>query len=136
MAAGERFTVGLGIDSSLRVARELVDKTETIQGGNRIVDFTYRLAMENFGSDQADVRLFDRLPQDKRSEIKLSLVDPGQELSEDPTYRQSDHGKGILRWDAQVPSGSVGPEAVTVQYKFRLEYDKQMTITGMPLASR
>jgi hypothetical protein len=38
---GESFAVGLGIDSSLRAKRELVDKQERIQGGNRVVDFIY-----------------------------------------------------------------------------------------------
>ena len=48
VAVGEKFTVGLGIDSSLRATRELVEKTETTQGGNRVIDFTYHLRLENF----------------------------------------------------------------------------------------
>ena len=50
VAVGESFTVGLGIDSSLRAERELVNKEERVQGGNRVVDFTYELSLENFGT--------------------------------------------------------------------------------------
>jgi len=49
VAVGQRFSVGLGIDSSLRARGDLVEKTETMRGGNRVVDFTYRLTIENFG---------------------------------------------------------------------------------------
>ncbi len=62
-AAGQSFTVGFGIDSSLRTARELVDRTEKTQGGNRIVELTYRLTVENFGAAAANVRLMDRVPK-------------------------------------------------------------------------
>ena len=34
------LVVGLGIDSSLRADRQLLNKEERIQGGNRVVDFT------------------------------------------------------------------------------------------------
>ena len=49
VAVGQRFSVGLGIDSSLRARGDLMEKTETMRGGNRVVDFTYRLTIENFG---------------------------------------------------------------------------------------
>ncbi len=134
VAIGEGFTVGFGIDSSLRASRELIEKNETIQGGNRVVDFTYRLTLENFGTDAVPVRLFDRLPQAKRSDIKLSLVSTGEDLSEDATYRQAEHKKGILRWEVEVAGQAMGHQAKAVEYQFRLEYDKQMTIAGLALA--
>jgi len=74
VAVGEQFTVGFGIDSSLRATRELVDKTETTQGGNRVMNFSYRLAVENFGSAPAQVRLMDRLPTTKNPDVKINLV--------------------------------------------------------------
>lgn len=135
VASGERFTVGFGIDSSLRVSRELVEKTESTQGGNRIVDFKYRLALENFNGEPTDVRLFDRIPQVRGSEIKLTMVDTGPELSDDEAYRQSDHKKGILRWETQVPASAVGHKALAIEYHFQIEYDKNMTISGMPMAT-
>ena len=134
VAVGESFTVGFGIDSSLRAARQLVERKENVQGGNRVVEFTYRLALENFGSAPATVRLLDRLPKGKKSDIKLSLIDEGRELSDDAAYQHADRKQGILRWDIEVPSRAVGPEAKAIEYRFRLEYDKQMIIGGLPTA--
>lgn len=134
VAAGQEFTVGFGIDSSLRTSRELINKTETVQGGNRVVDFTYRLVLDNFGSNPVVVRLTDRLPSAKEADVKLTLVSPGQELSADPTYQQTDRKKGILRWDVEVPAQSFGTGAFALDYQFRLEYDRQMSVSGMPIA--
>jgi len=131
VSVGESFTVGFGIDSSLRAGRELINKTETIQGGNRVVDFTYQLTVENFGSEATDVRLLDRLPTAKESEIKLTLVSSGKELSDDANYT-AERKKGMLRWEVKVPAQAIGPKAHTIEYKLQLEYDKQLAISGLP----
>ena len=57
-----------------------------------------------------------------------------EELSTDPAYLQAERKKGILRWEIEVPGQAVGPEALSLEYQLRLEYDKQMTIAGLPVA--
>jgi hypothetical protein len=128
-AAGESFRAGFGIDSSLRSSKELVERTESTQGGNRIVEFTYKLTVENFGKQPVAVRLMDRLPSPKGTEIKLSLTDPKPALSDDKDYQETERKKNILRWDVTVPAGATGLNAFSVEYKFKLEFDKQMTLT-------
>jgi hypothetical protein len=132
VSIGESFTVGLGIDSSLRATRELVKKNESIQGGNRLVDFTYQLTIENFGSEAAEVRLMDRMPTAKENEVKLTLVAPGRPLSEDSRYEQQ-RKKGLLRWDVKVPAQSIGAKAFTLDYQMQMEYDKQLSIASLPV---
>ena len=142
---GQSLEVGLGIDSSLRVHRGLVEKTEGISGGNRIAEFTYRLSLENFGNAPARVQLYDRLPttKDTSKEItitagtsakgsadkELGLKEPlDKATSQDPLYLQKDKKKNILRWDLEVPPNSVDEKAYTVEYQFTLSYDKNLTI--------
>ncbi|HEV3416534.1 MAG TPA: DUF4139 domain-containing protein, partial [Pirellulales bacterium] len=132
VSIGETFTVGLGIDSSLRSHRELAKKNESIQGGNRVVDFTYQLSIENFGPDAAQVRLMDRLPTAKETEVKLALVAPGQPLSDDARYEQQDRKKGMLRWDVKVPPQAIAAKAFTLDYQLQMEYDKQLSIASLP----
>ncbi|MEZ6070227.1 MAG: mucoidy inhibitor MuiA family protein [Pirellulales bacterium] len=132
VAVGERFTVGLGIDAALRVTRELVDKKQQIQGGNRIVDFTYELAVENFGSEAVDVRLLDRLPTSKDSDVRITLVSTDQQVSEDAQYRASQFKEGIYRWDVTVPAQAVGLERFLAKYTMKLEYDKELQIASLP----
>lgn len=133
VAVGERFSVGFGIDPSLRTSRELIERSESIQGGNRVVHFTYRLALENFGATPAAVRLLDRIPTAKKSQVNVDLVSTGQDLSTDPAYVKSERKKGLLRWDVDVPEQATDLEAFAIEYQFDLEYDKQMTITAVPV---
>jgi hypothetical protein len=111
----------------------LVKKNESIQGGNRVVDFTYQLSIENFGAEAAQVRLMDRLPTAKETEVKLALVAPGQPLSEDPKFAQQDRKKGMLRWDVKVPAQAIGTKAYTLDYQMQMEYDKQLSIASLPV---
>ena len=142
---GQSLEVGLGINSSLRAHRVLVEKTEGISGGNRVADFTYRLLIENFGNAPAKVQLYDRLPttKDTSKEItvstgarakgsadkELSAKEPlDKATSQDPLYLQKDKKKNILRWDLEVPQNSVDEKAYAVEYQFTLLYDKNLTI--------
>jgi hypothetical protein len=130
VAAGETFTAGFGIDSSLRAGRELVEKTESIQGGNRVVELTYALSVENFGPANTPIRLLERMPKARDGEIRVTLVDPGQPLS--PADPEAFKKQGILRWDTSAPGQQPGkPEPLRLEYKLRLEHDKQMTVSGL-----
>jgi len=126
--SGQTFDVGLGIDTSLSGHRELVERVESTQGGNRVVSFTYRLTLENYGDQPATVRLLDRLPHAEGSDIKVSLIDSDPNLSSDETYLRTDRHKGILRWDVQVPARAVGSDVLAVEYTFSVEHDRQMQI--------
>ncbi len=133
IAGGEKFIVGFGIDSSLRASRELVEKSDNVQGGNRIVDLTYRLAIDNFGETAAKVRLLDRLPKAREGEIKLTLTDGGGTQATEPDVQKK---TGILRWDVTAAAAGSGSKAFALEYKFRLEHDKQLMISGMPVAAK
>jgi hypothetical protein len=133
VAVGESFTVGLGIDSSLKAERKLVKKEERVQGGNRVVDFTYELKLENFGDTAATVRLLDRLPTVGENDIKVTLVKSDEEVSKDESYQMTDRKDGILRWDVEVPAEAVGPKKKVLSYTMQIEYDKQLSIEGMPV---
>ena len=130
VAAGEHFTIGFGIDASLRASRELVDKKESTQGGNRIVDFTYHIAVENFGDQPQTVRVLDRIPLARGTELKVTLT-PTAEGRPSVTQSEADRKEGLVRAELACKAGSVGDAAASLQYQFRIEYDKQMTIIGM-----
>lgn len=134
VASGERFEVGLGIDSSLRAERELLDRSEAVRGGNRVLTFKYRLVVSNFADSPARVRLMDRLPQAKDSGVQVTLAEGGKPLCDDRDYAHGPRKEGILRWDAEVPAGASGPDAFTIDYEFQLEYDKAKSLTGLAFA--
>jgi uncharacterized protein (TIGR02231 family) len=129
VAKGQRFSVGFGVDSQLRVNRELADKTERIQGGNRQLTFKYRLLIENYKDEPVLVRLFDRLPEPKGADIRITLGEMTDKLSEDEVYRRTLRQMGILRWDIEVPAKAEGASARKVEYEFKMEFDRNMHIS-------
>ena len=137
--------------SSLRAHRVLVEKSEGIDGGNRVADFTYRCSIENFGNTPVRVQLYDRLPQTKNTAREINIIagtsakGPGDKplgpkepldkaLSQDPLYLQKDRKLNILRWDLDVPANSVEDKAYTMEYQFTLAYDKNLIIATPVIA--
>jgi len=125
IAIGESFTIGLGIDESLRASRELVKNVRRLQGGNRIVDIDYRLTIENFGGQPTAVRLYDRLPKANDSEIKVSLLESTPEIANADSKQRK---QGILEWTLEAPAKEDGAGRAVVDYSLQLEYDKNRSI--------
>src|SRR5690606_24609758 len=111
-ASGQRLMIGLGADQQVRTRRELQNKRDEIQGGNRRLHFQYRLVIANFKSEPVTVRLMDRTPLPENPQaISTKLDEFAKPLSEDPLYLRIEHPRGILRWDVSVPGGSFGGHA-------------------------
>ncbi len=129
VARGQMFVPGFGADPQLRARRELVDKTESIQGGNRKLEFKYRLIVENYQDQAVRVRIYDRLPDCEGSpDIRVALADLKDPLDTDPLYLRRERPKGILRWDLPVPAGAVREKARIVEYGFSVEFDRNFQL--------
>jgi len=132
VATGQKFRAGFGIDPQLRAWREFVSREEKIQGGNRMVTYKYRLVLDNYKKENVPVRVFDRMPY-STGDIKATIGELEDKLSEDKEYERAFRPLGILRWDVDVKAGSAAETARIVDYGFQLEFDKDMdiaTITG------
>ena len=128
VAVGEPFRVGLGIDAAFRAERELAEREQTVQGGNQVVTLTYRLTVRNFGTEPAEVRLLDRLPQARDGQLAVTPRFAEDKLSQDLRYRADDWPKGILRWDETIAPTQAGDGGFSKEYTFTLEYDRQMSL--------
>jgi uncharacterized protein (TIGR02231 family) len=129
VARGQTFVVGFGADPQLRAKRELVERNEVMQGGNRELSFKYRLVLENFSEKPAQVRLFDRAPySDRPTEVRIKLGEMKDALSKDPLYLRTERPKNILRWDIEVAGAAAGEKARLVEYGLTIEFDRQLTI--------
>ena len=132
VSRGETFVVGFGADGQVRAKRELVDRKESVQGGNREIAFKYRLVIESFRDEAVQVRLQDRIPVAQRdADVRVTLGEMSDKLSADLVYLRAERPKGILRWDVDVKAKASGDQAKFVTYDFRLEYDRNMAL-GLP----
>jgi uncharacterized protein (TIGR02231 family) len=127
---GQTFVVGLGADPQLRTRREMLSKTEAVQGGNREYAIRIALAVESYRDAPATVRLLDRLPYSSQTgEIRVTLKDQGPPLSEDKLYVRRERPKGLLRWDIEVPAHAVGEGAKAVEYSYTMEVDRKFRLS-------
>jgi hypothetical protein len=125
---GEEFTAGFGVDPQLQVARELVNKSRTVQGGNQVHTYEYRIRVSSFKPGPANVQVWDRLPKADAEAVGVSLVKAAPELSTEAGYVRAERPQNLLRWDVLVEPGENGEKAATVGYEFKLEYDRNVAI--------
>ena len=130
VARGQTFVVGFGADPQARAHRELVSRTEAVQGGNRELNFKYRLVVENFKGEAIPLRLFDRMPyNDRPNEVQIKLGEMKDALSSDEVYLRTERPKNLLRWDIEVPAGATGQKARLVEYGYTVAFDRQLAVS-------
>lgn len=131
VARGQAFVVGFGIDPQLRAKRELVEKTESVQGGNEEQELDYRITLENFKAEDATIRVYDRIPtSDDAMELRVTLGEVSQPISAAALYLREERPRGILRWDVETPAKKFGEDAVAISYSYRLEFDRSLMISA------
>ncbi len=129
VARGQAFVVGFGADPQLRASRVLSDKSDSVQGGNRELQFTYRVVLENFKEEATPVRVIDRMPiSDRQAEIRVTFGEASDELSADKLYVRRERPNGILRWDIDTPATATGENARLVEYSYTVEYDRNFAL--------
>lgn len=130
VARGQRFVIGFGADPQLRARRELVDRRDEVQGGNRETEFDYRLVIENFRNEPTTVRLVDRLPHSENGkQIRVTLGDTSDSLSDDKLYLREERPVGILRWEVEAAAAAAGETARLVEYSYKVEYDRNYVVS-------
>ncbi len=130
VARGQTFVVGFGADPQLRSRRELAEKTDGINGGNRELQFEYRLVIENFKDDATAIRIVDRMPTSSdEADIRVTTKRFSDELSTDEMYERVEKPEGILRWDIDVPAKAIAETARMITYSYSVEYDRNYVVS-------
>jgi hypothetical protein len=126
VAAGEPFIAGFGVDPQLQVSRRLARKERTIQGGNQIRSYQFRIGLRNYRPVPVKLQLWDRLPNPEGEAVSVSLGTTSAGLSADPIYLRTARMDNLLRWELDVPPKAVGDQTVYLDYDFRLEYARDL----------
>jgi len=126
VAAGEPFTAGFGVDPQVQVSRRLVGKTRTIQGGNQVFTYEFRINLRNYRPTAAKVQLWDRFPTAEGEAVAVKLSRTSTPLSTDPLYEKTARADNLLRWDLDVPAGTTGDKPLSLTHEFRIEYARDL----------
>jgi len=132
-ASGQRLLIGFGADGQVRTRRELLEKSDAVQGGNRKIGFEYRLVLSNFKETEVNVRLFDRIPLSGQSEqIRVELGDVSIPISDDKLYGRVRQPYGLLRWDVVLGASMHGSDATDIKYGYTVEFDRSRMLSVEP----
>ncbi len=126
VATGEPFVAGFGVDTQIQASRRLLSKVRTVQGGNQIFTYEFRIGLRNYRPGPVKVQLWDRLPRGADESVSVKLVKSSAELSTDPLYLRTARMDNLLRWDIDVPPGTIGEKTLYLNYEFRLEYARDL----------
>jgi uncharacterized protein (TIGR02231 family) len=134
VATGEQFTVGFGVDPQIQVQRSMIDKLRTTSGGNQQLRYDYRILVSNFKGEKVKLQVWDRLPFADNDSIGVQLIKTTPELSKDATYQREQRPNNMLRWDVTAEPNTHGEKATAIDFQFKLELDRNMTIGGFQTA--
>jgi hypothetical protein len=126
VAIGETFTVGFGAEPQIQVQRQLTDKKRSMQGGNQILNYEYRILVNSFKPERVKLQVWDRLPQAENETLNVTIGKTSPELSKDPLYVREEKTQNLLRWDIELDPDMNGEKAVMIAYDFKLELAKDM----------
>lgn len=128
VAVGEQFIAGFGVDPQLQAERKLLAKTSSVQGGNQVHIYDYRIRISSFKREPVKMQVWDRLPRSQTQAVAVTLLKNQPDVSPDPTYQRVDKPDNLMRWDLTVEPGQNGEKALTLSYQFKLEYERTVNI--------
>jgi uncharacterized protein (TIGR02231 family) len=131
VAIGEQFTAGFGVDPQLQVQRQMMDKTRTTQGDNQVLRFQYRILVSSYKAEPVKLQVWDRLPHADTEAVNLTLVKSTPEISADALYQRENRPSNLLRWDLTVDPTMNSEKAAAINYEFKLELGRQMSIGNL-----
>ena len=129
---GEKFTAGFGVDSQIQISREFKDKKVDSLWGNRIENYEYRIAIDNYKSRPVRLRLLERIPYTEDEELVIEEFKTNTPLSKDAEYLRAEKDKGILRWDLDLAPVTTEKKATIITYGYTMKYDNDMHIRSVP----
>lgn len=128
VAVGQTFVAGFGAEPQIQIQRNLMEKSKATQGGNQVLKYDYRILVSSYLKEKARLQVWDRLPLAEGETVSVTLGKSSPELSRDALYLREDRPKNLLRWDLELEPGQYGEKALKVDYEFKMELDKKMTI--------
>jgi uncharacterized protein (TIGR02231 family) len=128
VAVGEEFTAGFGAEPQLQVSRLMVERSKTMQAGNQILKYEYRILVSSYKTEPVKVQVWDRLPHAEKEAMGVNLIKVSPELCKDALYLREERTNNLLRWDLEIGPEMRGEKAKKITYDFQLELDRQATL--------
>jgi uncharacterized protein (TIGR02231 family) len=124
-ASTEEFKVFLGIEDSIKIKRELiersVDKGNILQNDIRRITYAYRITVHNYAPVSKKIVVRDHLPVAQHERIKIK----NQTIQPPPAERTK---LEIMVWRFPLPADG----EQKIEYRFIVEHTQDLQVVGLP----
>ena len=117
----EEFTINLGIDESLKIDRQLVEREvdKKFISGQKRVTYAYKINIANLKEQVIDLKLVEQIPKSRNEQIKVNLS------ATSPKIQTSKMGD--LEWFLKLNQG----QQQSVYYQFTIESPPNLNLIGL-----
>jgi uncharacterized protein (TIGR02231 family) len=123
IAPGQEFKLNLGIEESLKIERDLVERLvdKKLIGSQRRITYGYRLTITNLLNQETSIKITEQLPVSRSEQIKVRLTrsNPQIQLGE----------MGMLAWVLTLAAD----EKREINYQFTVEHPPELTVVGLDI---
>jgi len=125
IAPGQEFKLNLGIDQSLKIEQNLVERDIEILGNYRRTTYGYKLTMLNFREQKIKLRVIVQLPvsRDEQIRVRLTGTNPEIHLGE----------MGELEWLVTLRPKKKCQSKREVYYQFVIEHPTELTVESLDI---
>ncbi len=119
----EDLELFMGIDESIKVKRELINKLEGNKGfsnNTTFFNYKYNVVIENLKEIDVSLTLFEPFPISRNSEIKVKIEKTSPEA-------KIDEEKGVFKWKLNLKPS----EIKEISFEYQVEYPKEKILTGL-----
>lgn len=126
---GEEFDLYLGVDESVKVRREQIEKKVDdvliagIPAPNRKTTFKYKITIENYKYKKIKVLFFEAMPVSEDERIKVKVFG----VSLEPKEKNWKDRKGVWRWELELEP----KEKEEIFYTFSIEHPRDLQVEGL-----
>ncbi|HBR21355.1 MAG TPA: hypothetical protein DD713_02100, partial [Nitrospiraceae bacterium] len=119
----DEMSLSLGVDESIKMEKKLLKKFTEYSGvfsKDTQINYEYAIDIVSAKDKEIGINISDNFPVSKNEQIKVALESPKKEdakISDD----------GIISWDFRLKPN----EKKNLKIKFRVEYPKDLRITGL-----
>lgn len=125
IAPEQEFKLNLGIDQSLKIEQDLVERNIELIGNYRRTTFGYKLTVLNLKTEKVKLRLIVQLPVSRDEKVKVRL------LSTKPEIHLGEMGQ--LEWLLNLKAKGKRQVKQEIYYQFTIEHSTEITVESLDI---
>jgi uncharacterized protein (TIGR02231 family) len=124
VAPSDTFWTFLGVDESITVERQLLNRYEDLSRKNRKMTLEYRISLKNSKTSKEEIVVWDQVPISTHEDIRVELLEPKMDRN---TASIKMNDLNYLEWFFTLDPG----QEIRIPFRYSVEYPKDRIVRGL-----